>query len=54
MHSTENSTRYSAVTYKGKEPEKESEKLSHFAAHLKLTRHCESTILQFLKMTKFK
>ena len=24
-------------------------KLNHFAVHLKLTRHCKSTVLQFFK-----
>ena len=37
----------------GKESEKELRyicvKLNHFAAYLKLTQHCKSTILQFKK-----
>ena len=26
--------------------------MNHFAEHLKLTQHCKSTILQFLKINK--
>ena len=40
----------------GKESEKELRyicvKLNHFAAYLKLTQHCKSTILQFKKKKK--
>ena len=45
------STQYSVITYMGKESEKEwiyvYVQLNHFAAHLKLTQHCKSTIFQY-------
>ena len=51
LYSTGNSTQYSAITYMGKEFEKEwmyvCIYLHHFAGHLlKLTQHCKSIKLQ--------
>ena len=50
LYSTGNSTQYSVVAYMGKESRKEWMCIYiwviHFAVHLKLTQHCESTILQ--------
>ena len=46
---TEDSTQYSAMAYMGKEFFKKEwicVKLIHFAAHLKLTQHCKSTVFQ--------
>ena len=53
LHSTGNYTQYFVLTCKGKESEKEYiyVKLNHCAVHLKLTRFCKSTILQFKKST---
>ena len=41
-------SQYFRKAYKGEESEKKRvcERESHFAVHLKLTQHCESTILQ--------
>ena len=48
LHSTRNSTQYSATAYTGKESKPEwiyaYVQLIHFVAHLKLTQHCKSTI----------
>ena len=50
LHSTENSTQYCIITRIGKESKKRwtyvYAQLIHIAVHLKLTQHCESTILQ--------
>ena len=47
LYSTGNSSQYSAMTYMGKESEKEwlyvYVKLIHFVVQQKLTQHCEST-----------
>ena len=60
LYSTENYTQYLVITYNGKESEKEYINniyiyththtyiyLNHFAVHLKLTKLCKLTILQF-------
>ena len=60
MYSTGNHIQYLVITYNGKESEKVHIenilyiKLNHFAVYLKLTQHCESTILQFLEKVKLK
>ena len=50
LYSTGNYTQYFVITYTGKGSKREYYIyiwLNHFAMHLKLTKHCKATILQF-------